>query len=350
MTWMIYGANGYTGRLTAEAAVAGGLRPVLAGRSGRPIAVLARRLGLEYRVVDLDGDLAGALAGIDAVAHCAGPFAVTSAPMIEACLATGTHYLDITGEVAVLEAAYARHEEAVAAGVVLLPGAGFDVVPTDCLAGMVAAAVPGAESLEIAFSATGGISPGTTKTMIDSGGVRMRRVDGRLVSDGGARARRVPFPSGSSVVVPIVWGDLASAFRSTGVPTITTYVRPSAGLTALAPIAALVGRAPGTLRGVGRSVVGALATGPGRRRRARTGCEVWARARDSGGASASVTMIGPNVYSLTVDSLIRAVERVAAGELSGGAYTPATAFGVDYVSELDGVTVCSVRRSPVGPV
>ncbi len=102
---MIYGANGYTGRLVAELAVARGHRPVLAGRRGEPVAALAAQRGLEHRRVDLTGTagLRGALADVALVAHCAGPFSVTAAPMVAACLATGTHYLDITGEAAVFE-------------------------------------------------------------------------------------------------------------------------------------------------------------------------------------------------------------------------------------------------------
>src|SRR5689334_1042164 len=98
MTWLIYGANGYTGALAARLAVARGEQPVLAGRDARAVAGLAAELGLEHRSFEV-ADAAAALADVDVVAHCAGPFAVTSAAMVDACLATGTHYLDVTGEI-----------------------------------------------------------------------------------------------------------------------------------------------------------------------------------------------------------------------------------------------------------
>jgi hypothetical protein len=99
--WMIYGANGYTGHLVAAEARRRGLNPVLAGRRAGPIKKLAAELGLPMRVFGLDDApaLAAAIADMAVVANCAGPFAVTSAPMIDACLTSRAHYLDITGEI-----------------------------------------------------------------------------------------------------------------------------------------------------------------------------------------------------------------------------------------------------------
>lgn len=155
MTWMVYGASGHTGKLVAELAAARGERPVLAGRSAERIAPIAAQLGLDIRAFALDDphEIRAALGGIDTVAHCAGPFSATSRPMVDACLATGTNYVDITGEIEVFEAIYARDAEAAATGVVLLPGAGFDVVPTDCVAACLAERLPDATHLDLAFAA-----------------------------------------------------------------------------------------------------------------------------------------------------------------------------------------------------
>ena len=144
MTWMIYGANGYTGKLIAMEAVRRGLSPILAGRNREAIEQLAGELKLECRVFSLDhsDDVSRALEGLKLVLHCAGPFSVTSQPMISACLATGVHYLDITGEISVFENAHCQDEQARRADVVLMPGAGFDVVPSDCLAASLVDALP----------------------------------------------------------------------------------------------------------------------------------------------------------------------------------------------------------------
>src|SRR5690349_20732590 len=98
---MIYGATGYTGALVAEAAVQRGHKPILAGRDASKLKPLAERLGLEWQAISLDDTaaLGKAVAEVDLVMHCAGPFTMTSRPMLRACLAGKAHYLDITGEV-----------------------------------------------------------------------------------------------------------------------------------------------------------------------------------------------------------------------------------------------------------
>lgn len=349
--WLIYGAYGYSGRLAARLAVQRGERPILAGRDGAAVRELAAELGLDHRAVALD-DPAGlrrALDGVAVVAHCAGPFDLTAAPMVDACLATGTHYVDITGEVDVFEAIFARHDEARAAGVVLLPGAGFDVVPTDCLAALLHRALPAATSLELAFLAFGGSSRGTTKSALRGlAEGNLRRADGRLVPTPFGHPRRVvPFPSGEREVGAVRWGDLATAYRSTGIPTITTYTRVPRpkGFAGSLTESALRGLARfGLTRELANRVVTRGVTGPDEARRARSGCEIWGAVRDDSGRSHEATLTGPNGYDLTADALTRVVRYVAAGTGPGGAIepgavTPSMALGADFVRELDGVSV-----------
>src|SRR5215470_17327039 len=153
--WMIYGANGYTGHLVAAEARRRGLNPVLAGRRAAPIEKSAAELGLSMRVFDLDDATAAAAAIADmaVVANCAGPFAATGAPMIDACLRSRAHYLDITGEIDVFLAAQRRHADGQEAGIVICPGVGFDVIPTDCMAAVLKEALPDATHLVLAFDA-----------------------------------------------------------------------------------------------------------------------------------------------------------------------------------------------------
>ncbi|WP_377268838.1 saccharopine dehydrogenase family protein [Peterkaempfera sp. SMS 1(5)a] len=340
-TWMLYGANGYTGTLIARLAVERGLRPILAGRSAAQVTALAERLGLEHRVVDLadTGALHTALAGVDAVVHCAGPFSATAAPMVDACLATRTHYLDITGEIDVFEWIHARGAEAREAGVVLLPGAGFDVVPTDCLAALVAAEVPDADHLDLAFTVGGTLSPGTAKTALEGIALGGRaRVGGRIVAvPAGWRTLRADFPSGPRTVGSLPWGDIATAYHSTGIPGITTYTVLPPG-SRLQTLAAPLLRRPAVRRAAGR-LVDRLVPGPGEERRARSRAEAWARATSPSGGSATATLSCPDPYDLTADSALHAVARVLAGDAEPGAHTPSSAFGARYVADLAGVTL-----------
>ncbi|HEY5315591.1 MAG TPA: saccharopine dehydrogenase NADP-binding domain-containing protein, partial [Pirellulales bacterium] len=149
--WLIYGANGYTGRLIARLAKERGLRPTLAGRSAQPVERLASELGLEARVFDLSADaLPANLRGMRLVLNCAGPFVRTAPAMLAGCLAAGSHYLDITGEIEVIEQAAALDAAARQSGVTLMPAVGFDVVPSDCLAKALAQHLPGATRLALA--------------------------------------------------------------------------------------------------------------------------------------------------------------------------------------------------------
>jgi short subunit dehydrogenase-like uncharacterized protein len=338
--WLIYGANGYTGDLVARLAAARGERPILAGRNGAAVGALAAELGLDHRVADLRDPVAlrAMLNGVRVVAHCAGPFAITSAPMVDACLADGVHYLDITGEIEVFDAIFARHADAERAGVVLLPGAGFDVVPTDCLAARLATALPSATHLDLAFLAGGGLSRGTAMTglagMADGG--RLRRGGEMVATRAGSPRRRVPMPSGMRDVAAVRWGDLVTAYRSTGIPNITTYTAlPMGGR--VAGLSTLLGWGP--LRSVAERVVRSRVTGPSAAVRAKTHCEVWGEVRDADGGSASGTLTGPNAYDLTADSMVRATRRLLDGDVTPGAHTPSSAFGAAYVDSLDGVRV-----------
>ena len=216
---------------------------MLAGRRAGPIEALAEDLGLPARVFDLGHPraAAAALADMAVVSHCAGPFSATSAQMIDACLASRTHYVDITGELEVFLAAQRRHEDAQAAGIVICPGVGFDVIPTDCLAAVLKQALPDATHLVLAFDARTRVSRGTARTMAESflrgsRGGRVRR-NGVIEEVPLAHSRRsVDFTGGSAMTVAIAWGDLATAYISTGIPNIETYA-------SMPPAAAIAGRA-----------------------------------------------------------------------------------------------------------
>ncbi|HTB75412.1 MAG TPA: saccharopine dehydrogenase NADP-binding domain-containing protein, partial [Polyangiaceae bacterium] len=251
---LIYGANGFTGALIAERARDRGLHPILAGRNREAVEAVGARLGLPVRVFDLaspDAVVEG-LRGVRLVLHCAGPYSKTSRPMVDACLRAGAHYLDITGESAVLEAVLARDAEARAANVVLLPAVGFDVVPTDCMAARLHAELPDATSLELGFSGGMRPSPGTAKTAVEGlhVGALVRR-DGKIVALPAPRTRDLPFPGRPQFGMSIPWGDLVTAFYSTGIPNITVYTGVSRGLARMAPMLrfwAPILRMPSTVR------------------------------------------------------------------------------------------------------
>ena len=153
MQFLIYGANGYTGQLITRYAIEQGLKPILAGRNAVSIKALAEEHNLDYRIFGLDDpeEIDRALTDVSLVLHAAGPFIYTAKPMIMACLRNGVHYLDITGEIAVFELAFRYDGRARNKNIVLMPGVGFDVVPTDCMAVYLKQKLPDAKLLKLAF-------------------------------------------------------------------------------------------------------------------------------------------------------------------------------------------------------
>jgi short subunit dehydrogenase-like uncharacterized protein len=226
--WMLYGAYGFTGRLILDEALQRGHRPLLAGRSREKLLPLAERFGLEARQVDLSDthNLHASLETVELVLHCAGPYVHTSQPMLDACLPTRTHYLDITGELPVFQHTLSRHDEAQQAGVCLVSGVGFDVVPTDCLAVLLAQKVVQPDHLELAIAGGGGgVSAGTMKSavgILNLGGLVRR--DGQLVEVRMGGLQPVQFANGKKTLMRAPLGDLVTAYASTGIPNITTYM------------------------------------------------------------------------------------------------------------------------------
>ena len=342
MKWLLYGANGYSGELIARAAVAQGLRPVLGGRSGAPLEALARELGLEARVLALDSPakIAAALSDIALVLNCAGPFSATAQPMMAACLVRRAHYLDITGEVAVFEHAATLDQQARVAGVVLCPGVGFDVVPTDCVALALKEALPDATHLALGFDNASPVSRGTARTMVEGlgEGGAVRR-DGRVVRVPlGYRERRIDFGSGEKLAMTIPWGDVSTAYRTTGIPNIEVYIpispRRLQSLKRLNYVRWLlrVGAVQRFLKGrVNRGI-----PGPDAALRERTPTWVWGEVRSAGGETRTARIVTANGYTVTAHASIAVVSRLLAGGAAAGALTPARIMGARFVETLPG--------------
>jgi len=344
--YLIYGANGYTGELIAREAARRGQRPVLAARNAEAVRGLATELGLEHRVFSLDDPRAvdEGIRGMPAVLHCAGPFARTFQPMAEACLRARAHYLDVTGEIDVFERLAAKDEDARAAGVMLLPGVGFDVVPSDCLAAHLKRRLPSATHLVLAFHSVGGLSRGTATTMIENihrGGLIRR--NGVLTPVPAAwKTRTVDFGRGPRTVVSIPWGDVATGYHSTGTPNIEVYI------TATGPVL-LAMKASRRLRPLlARSFVQSFlkkrvrsgAPGPNAEQRARGRTILWGEVTDPAGQRASARLHGPEGYTFTMRTALAAVEKALAGAAPPGFQTPSKAYGPDFVlgGFIEGVT------------
>ena len=334
---LLYGVTGYTGRLILEEMLARGMRPVLSGRAAGPVNELARAHGLEARPVGLeDADLlAAALAGIRAVMHCAGPFSRMGPPMAAACLRVKAHYLDITGEISVFEMMAAADKSAKASGISLLPGVGFDVVPSDCLAAHLKRRLPSATALTLAFTAGTGLSRGTATTMVEniSKGGAIRR-GGQITPVPAAwHTREIDFGDRVRHCVTIPWGDVSTAFHSTGIGDIRVYTAVAKSqvrmLRLARPFLGLLGTAPA--QRFLKARITARTPGPSAERRASARSRLWGEAVDAQGNVVRARLTAPDGYSLTALTAVESVRRVLAGGVPTGFCTPSRAFGADYI-------------------
>lgn len=346
MSWLIYGATGFTGRLVVEEAVRRGHRPIVAGRDPEKLGPLAGHHRLEFRAAPADG-VAAILDGVEAVLNVAGPFSRTAAPVIDACLSRSVAYADVSGEGATFAAAYARDAEAVGREVAVVPGVGFDVVASDCLARHVAERVPGAVRLELAVAGAGRPSAGTLLSVLEGlpGGTKVRRGDAIRRRPFGRGLARIRFADRTRLALPMPLADLWSAARTTRIENITAYAALSTPV-ALSlwsgwPVASVAVPAVGRLlslpplRGPLTRRVARL-PGPTEATRRTTHAEVWARATGGDGRAVEAWLETGNAYDFTARSAVLAVERLLA-DRPRGALTPALAFGADFVLGIAGV-------------
>ena len=342
---LIYGAYGYTGELIAREAASQGLNPILAGRRSTPLESLAQKLDLRFRAFHLDNKetVDASLTGVSAVLHCAGPFVRTSRPMVEACLHAGCHYLDITGEIGVFEGAFRRDARAQEAGVVLLPGTGLDVVPTDCLAAYLHEQLPDATHLELALTSDKGTaSRGTLTTMIEGmPHLGAERVDGKIVQRPPAfDSREIEFSFASRWAMAIPWGDLSTAFRTTGIPNIRVYMGASPGrikrLRRLTPLLPIMGTR--AMKMVLRWWIRQGAVGPPSHVRESAKAFFWGQVRNQADETRSALLQTPEGYKLTAMTAVRCLQRVLRGDVQPGAWTPAGAFGSEFIKSFEGVS------------
>lgn len=355
--WMIYGATGYTGRLLAAAARQAGLEPVLAGRDAAKLQAVAAPLALETRVFALDDaeSVAAQLKGFGLLLNTAGPFATTAETALAACLASGCHYLDITGEIDVFEHVHAQDGAARRAGIIACPGVGFDVIPTDCMAATLKAALPDATALALGFHTRSSSSPGTAKTAIAgmAKGGRIRRNSRIEAVPLAYRHREVDFGQGPRTLVTVPWGDVSTAFFTTGIGNIETYMAiPPARLRQLKWLD--TGRwllnLPAVQRLLERQVEKRV-RGPEAAERTGTPAWIWGEVRNARGEVCSGRLQVANGYDVTVHGALGVVEKLLSQPHPPGAYTPAQLMGKDYITRLPGSGEFLLRReAPAAPV
>ena len=342
--WLLYGAYGYTGELIAREAVRQGRRPVLAGRNAARVSALAAELGCEHRIFSLAdrGEVVRGLEGISAVLHCAGPFMTTGRQMVEACMEAGVAYADISGEIPVLEDMYTRHDEALAAGIPVVPGSGFDVLPTDCLALTLKEELPDATRLRLAMAGKPTLSRGTWRSTLEAvprcGSVRR---EGKLITVPHAwQAETIRFDDQPRYAMTLPWGDVSSAWRSTGIPDISVYAAMTRVTVAsmrlirgvVCPLLRVRWVLQLLLKGASRFI-----TGPSQKHRDTEIMHIRGDAWNDRGQQVTRFLHTPEGYTSTVHASIAVVDALAQGRIAPGVWTPAQAMGSGFAVTLPGM-------------
>jgi short subunit dehydrogenase-like uncharacterized protein len=337
----IYGATGYTGRMIVQRAIDRGLRPVIAARNQDAIRSMAAACGLEWKLAHINepASLLHLTAAAKVLVNAAGPFTATAGPLMDACIATGTHYLDITGDSATVEATAQWHERAVLSKVMLMPATGFDVVASDCLLAHVARRLPGATSLKLGFDKSEPTSTGSLKTILEMSGqgVRVRR-NGRLISVApGSLVHNFDYGRGPQPSFAVNLGDTSSAFFSTGIGNIETYMRASvqvwSAITASRYWGWLLATPP--WQAALKAQVDLFALDPSPQQSSAAWGILVAEARDASGRCVRSRLLTGDVYWFTALSVVTVAEKCIAGEWQPGFQTPSRVYGPDFVLSID---------------
>jgi short subunit dehydrogenase-like uncharacterized protein len=343
MSFLIYGASGYTGKLIVELSVKRGLKPVLAGRTESKLKILAEKFGLEYLVFSLENleIIVQNIINFPLVLNCAGPFSRTARQMVEACLKVKTHYLDITGEIEVFEMIKSYDSVAKNKGVILMPGVGFDVVPTDCMAKYLSSKLPDATHLELAFTSIGGsISHGTVTTMIESlGNKGFTRENGVMISKStGYKGKWVNFGSIKQFAMTIPWGDISTAYTTTGIPNIETYAGASKSAYYLMKFQFLFNPILRTkfVKNLFQKYVDDMITGPNEHHFQHGESLIWGKVTNEKGKTVEGRIETLEGYRLTAEASVLITKKVLELKEISGYKTPAGLFGHELILEIEG--------------
>ena len=344
--FLLYGANGYTGKLIAKLAANYNLQPILAGRTEANIKPLADQLQLPYFIIDLNNksQLEAALSTVKLVLHAAGPYVYTAKQMIDACLQTGVHYIDINGDISVFEMLKKYDGAAKEKNIMVMPGVGFDVVPTDCIALQLKNIMPDATDLKLAFASIGGgLSHGTATTMagkIGEGGAV--RENGKIVRKPlGQKGMWVSFGKKNLFVMTIPWGDISTAYTTTGIPNIETYT----GITPKVYKILKLQRAFNWLlrtefvRNIIRKKIKAKPAGPSDEQRKNSSSLVWGEASNASGEKITACISCLDGYTLTAHSSLLISKKILEGNYKTGYQTPAGCYGENLIMEVPGTKI-----------
>lgn len=342
---VIYGAYGFTGNLITRECKKRNIEVLLSGKNEEKLKALSIETGYEYAVADIENNkkLIEIFSDAILVINAAGPFINTCVQIIEACLESKTHYLDINGDIKVFELIKTYSKRAEDVGIMLLPGTGFDIVPTDCIANKLKEQMPDATHLKIAFATIGGgVSHGTAATVASRlGDKAFRRINGLMKPINiGKNSMEVDFGLKKMFVMSIPWGDVSTAWTSTGIPNIESFMAVKPKVYKYLKFQSAINWLLRTklVKSEIRKMIDKKITGPDDESRKSAYCLVWAQVMNAEGKTLTARLKTPDGYDLTALATTLITEKILNNNFKTGYQTPATAFSKDLIFEIEGIT------------
>ena len=340
---MLYGANGYTSRLIIKELVGQNIKPILAGRNQEKINSLADKHGFDSSIFSLDNpdNIDDNLKRIDVIINAAGPYSLTAKSLIDSCIRTKTHYIDITGEIDVFVYAESKHEEATDAGIIICPGVGFDVIPTDCLAAYLKEKCPDATHLTMAWLTKGSRpSKGTAKTAVEG-----LALGGKIREDGvikkvplAHKEREIDFGAGPINTMTIPWGDIFTAYHSTGIPNIEFYfARSHQSVKKLRRQRKFLGITKfGWVKKLIKNRIDKVWNPTSAEERAKAQSFFWGEVKNKKGKTVVGRFNSADGYNVTAWGTVEVAEYLLGDHTHKGYYTPSILMGKELIEKMPG--------------
>ena len=348
-TWLIYGANGYIGKMLVYESIKEGLAPILAGRNGQKIFDLARETQLPCRVFDLTSKFLNTfLEDCSLVVNCAGPYSTTSQKLLEACCETQTHYLDLSNEVWTYESIFEHANKWIRHDITVIPGLGFEVIPGDCLSAYLKRMLPDATKLSLGLSMRGTrASKGHLRSFVEA-----IAYGGRIRSEGHLKkvplawkTKLIPYHALPSLSVAMPSPELSSSWMSTRIPNIETYVEMSTRsiryLKMLRLFRPFLFIKP-FLSWVKKQLKH-VAQPPHSRVYQKGKGTIWGEVQNHAGVRKEFRIHTNEAYQFTCQSVIVIVKKVLSGSIGRGCHTPSTALGPDFILTCNHITIEDIK-------
>lgn len=328
---LIYGAAGFMGQLFLKTIHGEKLDIVLGARDNFSSTYTLRLFLLDNQTTIIEN-----IKDVKLLINLAGPFKNTNKQLVEACIANGTHYIDIAGEVTELETVFAYDIKAKNANIMLMPGAGFGVVPTDIVANLAKDKLPDATHLKIAYITNGGASKGTLKSVltdINKDGVILENDVFNKAMPAFKTFQFLVYNKEQEVVYNPWRADLFSAKISSGIQNIETYANFPSFIVKM-----MHGKLLWLRDFILKRLINLFPIGPSEQQLEKGFTICFAEVKNAKGEKANAYIYGPEAYVFTANTLLAITKNIVANNFKSGFQTP-NIYGKELLKSIPNIKI-----------